>query len=148
MYARPGVFLAIALTLVLAVSPSSQQIQPAPIPHDSGQGVTPAFEGWYRNADGTFTLSFGYFNRNYREALDIPIGANNRFDPGPADQGQPTHFLARRQTGIFTIVVLFMALGVVAVPTGLVASALGRLRLREEAAAENPPPAKPEKTGR
>jgi hypothetical protein len=105
MYARPGVFLAIALTLVLAVSPSSQQIQPAPIPHDSGQGVTPAFEGWYRNADGTFTLSFGYFNRNYREALDIPIGANNRFDPGPADQGQPTHFLARRQTGIFTIVV-------------------------------------------
>jgi hypothetical protein len=106
MYARTGVFLTLALTLALVVSPSSQQtIQPAPIPHDSGQGVTPAFEGWYRNADGTFTLSFGYFNRNYREALEIPVGPNNRFEPAPADQGQPTHFLPRRQTGIFTVVV-------------------------------------------
>jgi hypothetical protein len=94
------------LTGALTVSVSSQQtIQPAPIPHDSGQGVAPAFEGWFRNPDGTFTLSFGYFNRNYREALDIPVGPNNRFDPGPPDQGQPTHFLARRQTGIFTVVV-------------------------------------------
>ena len=67
--------------------------------------MAPAFEGWFRNADGTFTLSFGYFNRNYREALDIPVGPNNRFEPGPADQGQPTHFLPRRQTGIFTVVV-------------------------------------------
>ena len=29
-----------------------------------GQTVTPAFEGWYRNHDGTYSLSFGYFNRN------------------------------------------------------------------------------------
>ena len=99
-------FTALVLTVALAVSASSQQvIQPAPIPHDSGQGVAPAFEGWYRNADGTFTLSFGYFNRNYREALEIPVGPNNRFDPAPADQGQPTHFLPRRQTGMFTVVV-------------------------------------------
>jgi hypothetical protein len=105
---RPPVvlFMAIVLTVALGVSAASQQtIQPAPIPHDSGQGVAPAFEGWYRNADGTFTLSFGYFNRNYREALDIPIGPDNRLDPAPADQGQPTHFLPRRQTGIFTVVV-------------------------------------------
>jgi hypothetical protein len=105
---RPPVvlFMAIVLTVAVGVSAASQQtIQPAPIPHDSGQGVAPAFEGWYRNADGTFTLSFGYFNRNYREALDIPIGPDNRLDPAPADQGQPTHFLPRRQTGIFTVVV-------------------------------------------
>ncbi len=106
MRTRPGVVLALVLTVALAVSAASQQtIQPAPIPHDSGQGVAPAFEGWYRNADGTFTLSFGYFNRNYREALDIPVGPNNRLDPAPADQGQPTYFLPRRQTGIFTLVV-------------------------------------------
>ncbi len=110
MRTRPGVFLALVLTVALTVAltvfgASQQTIQPAPIPHDSGQGVAPAFEGWYRNADGTFTLSFGYFNRNYREALDIPVGPNNRFDPAPADQGQPTHFLPRRQTGIFTVVV-------------------------------------------
>lgn len=77
----------------------------APIPHDSGQGVTPSFEGWYTNPDGTYSLSFGYFNRNYRETPDIPIGPNNRLEPGPVDQGQPTHFLPRRQTGVFTVVV-------------------------------------------
>jgi hypothetical protein len=67
--------------------------------------VTPSFEGWFENPDGSYTLSFGYFNRNYREELDIQPGPNNRFEPGPPDQGQPTHFLPRRQTGIFTVVV-------------------------------------------
>jgi hypothetical protein len=106
MRPRFGPFMGLVLTVAVAVSAAPQQtIQPAPIPHDTGQGVAPAFEGWYRNADGTFTLSFGYFNRNYREALDIPVGPNNRFDPAPVDQGQPTYFLPRRQTGIFTVVV-------------------------------------------
>ena len=81
------------------------QTRDAPIPHASGQSISPAYEGWYSNPDGTFTLSFGYFNRNHEERLDIPVGADNRFEPGPADRGQPTHFLPRRQTGIFTVVV-------------------------------------------
>jgi hypothetical protein len=72
---------------------------------DSGQGVTGAFEGWYPNPNGTFTLIVGYFNRNQKEALDIPIGPNNRIEPGGPDQGQPTHFLPRRQWGVFTITV-------------------------------------------
>jgi hypothetical protein len=72
---------------------------------DVGQGVTAAYEGWYRNADGSFTLLIGYFNRNKKEALDIPIGPNNRIEPGGPDQGQPTHFLPRRQWGVFTITV-------------------------------------------
>jgi hypothetical protein len=106
MHTRLTAAVALVSTVVLAGSASMQQvIQPAPIPHDSGQGVTPAFEGWYKNPDGTFTLSFGYFNRNYREALDIPVGPNNKFEPAAADQGQPTHFLPRRQTGVFAVVV-------------------------------------------
>ena len=40
----------------------------------SGQTVTPAYEGWYRNADGSFTLSFGYYNRNASESVEIPAG--------------------------------------------------------------------------
>ncbi len=32
-----------------------------------GQTVTPAFEGWYVNPDGTKTLSFGYYNRTVDE---------------------------------------------------------------------------------
>jgi hypothetical protein len=48
-------------------------------------------------------LLVGYFNRNRNETLDIPIGPNNRIEPGGPDMGQPTHFLTRRQWGVFTI---------------------------------------------
>ncbi|MCU1338306.1 MAG: hypothetical protein JWO19_3887 [Bryobacterales bacterium] len=81
-----------------------QQVYIEP-PHDSGQGVTPAYEGWFPNADGSFSLLFGYFNRNLKQELDIPIGPNNRIEPGGPDQGQPTHFLTRRRWGMFTITV-------------------------------------------
>jgi hypothetical protein len=73
--------------------------------HESGQSVTGAFEGWFKNPDGTFSLLLGYFNRNASEELDIPIGPDNRIEPGGPDQGQPTHFLPRRQWGIFTVTV-------------------------------------------
>ena len=81
------------------------QSRDQPIRHDTGQSVSPSFEGWYPNPDGTFTLSFGYLNRNFEQTLDIPVGVNNHFEPGAADRGQPTHFLSRRQTGIFTVTV-------------------------------------------
>jgi esterase len=73
--------------------------------HDSGQGVTGSFEGWFKNSDGTLSLLLGYFNRNTKEELDIPIGTNNSIQPGGPDQGQPTHFLTGRQWGLFTITV-------------------------------------------
>ncbi len=78
------------------------QVEP---PHVSGQGVTAAFEGWYPNKDGTSTILIGYYNRNLKEALDIPVGPNNRVEPGGPDRGQPTHFLPGRQWGVFTITV-------------------------------------------
>src|SRR5260370_20099569 len=78
---------------------------PAEPRHDSGQGVTGAFEGWFKNQDGSFNLLFGYYNRNQREDLEIPVGANNRIEPGGPDQGQPTHFLTGRQWGLFTVTV-------------------------------------------
>ena len=74
-------------------------------PHDSGQSVTAAFEGWFPNADGTFSILFGYYNRNFKQELDIPIGPDNHIEPGRPDQGQPTHFLTRRQWGVFTVTV-------------------------------------------
>jgi hypothetical protein len=73
--------------------------------HDTGQGVTGAFEGWFKNQDGSFSLLFGYYNRNQKQDLEIPIGPNNRMDPGGPDQGQPTHFLPGRQWGVFTVTV-------------------------------------------
>src|SRR6266851_4598823 len=81
------------------------QVQDPPIPHDRGQSVSPSFEGWYKNADGTYSLSYGYFNRNFKEEPDIEAGSNNKFSPGPEDRGQPTHFMTRRVFGAFAVVV-------------------------------------------
>ena len=95
---------AVLAGLVLVVSAVLHgQLREAPIPHTSGQSVTPSFEGWYQNADGSYSLSFGYLNRNYEEVVDIPVGPDNRIEPGPADQGQPTRFQTRRHTGTFTV---------------------------------------------
>jgi len=69
----------------------------------SGQDVVPSFDGWLRNTDGSFTMVFGYFNRNFEEELSIPVGSNNMLEPGMPDQGQPTYFLARRHAWIFRV---------------------------------------------
>jgi hypothetical protein len=68
-----------------------------------GQNVVPAYEGFWRNADGTFDLMFGYYNRNWEEELDIPVGPGNTLDPGGPDQGQPTHFFPRRNQFVFKV---------------------------------------------
>jgi len=69
----------------------------------AGDSVTGAYEGWYYNADGSRTFLVGYYNRNSQQELDIPIGPNNRIEPGGPDMGQPTHFLPGRQWGVFTV---------------------------------------------
>jgi hypothetical protein len=70
-----------------------------------GQTIQPVFEGWEKNADGTFSMLFGYMNRNYQETPYIPVGQNNSFSPGPEDRGQPTHFYTRRQSFVFRVTV-------------------------------------------
>jgi hypothetical protein len=83
---------------------AQQQLKQEP-PHDSGQGVTPAYEGYFENPDGSLSLLFGYFNRNFKQNLDIPVGPDNRIEPGGPDRGQPTYFLTARQWGVFTVTV-------------------------------------------
>jgi hypothetical protein len=70
-----------------------------------GASVTPAYDGWYDNPDGTHTFLIGYYSRNWTQEVDIPIGPNNHFEPGDPDRGQPTHFLPNRNFGMFTITV-------------------------------------------
>jgi hypothetical protein len=70
-----------------------------------GESVTPAFEGWFDNPDGSHNLLFGYYNRNSQQELDIPIGADNTIQPGGPDRGQPTHFLTGREFGVFIVTV-------------------------------------------
>jgi hypothetical protein len=98
-----SVNLCIAISLAGALLAAEQL--PLEPKHDSGQNVTAAFEGWYKNPDGSFSILLGYYNRNLKQDLDIPIGPNNRITPGGPDQGQPTHFLPGRQWGMFTIAV-------------------------------------------
>lgn len=70
-----------------------------------GLPVIPIFEGAYENEDGSVTYSFGYLNRNTGEALEIPLGSNNRIEPAEYSGMQPARFETRRHTGVFTITV-------------------------------------------
>lgn len=70
-----------------------------------GSTVTPAYEGWYLNPDGTLTQSWGFYNRNSEEVLEIPHGPDNYIEPARFDGAQPTHFPPGRQWGAFGIVV-------------------------------------------
>jgi len=70
-----------------------------------GEPVYPVFEGWRENPDGSTNFMFGYMNENWEQQPHIPIGENNYFSPGDADQGQPTSFLPRRNRFTFEVTV-------------------------------------------
>ncbi len=82
--------------------------QQSPFPgiqYTRGQDVSPTFEGWERNPDGSFSMWFGYYNRNNEDDIDVPIGAENALDLGNGDQGQPTHFYPGRHWFVFKVAV-------------------------------------------
>ena len=89
-------------TSLLAQNPD--QWLNAPVP-PTGRQIIPFFEGWYANPDGTYTLSFGYLNRNPDTTADIPLGERNLIEPSKYDGVQPTHFLPSRRRGWFAITV-------------------------------------------
>lgn len=89
----------IALVAAALIAPALAGAQ-AP---SRGQAVTPVYEGFWRNTDGTYDLLFGYYNRNWEEEIHVPVGAGNTVEPGGPDQGQPTHFFPRRNQFVFKI---------------------------------------------
>ena len=103
MLKRFFVAVAIAGAFVAAHAQTPQGALPLEPSKERGTSVTPAYEGWYQNPDGSFTLLVGYYNRNSKQTLDVPIGPDNKIEPGPPDQGQPTFFEIGRQWGVFTI---------------------------------------------
>ena len=98
---RVAVCRALALTLS-AVLAGLAGVS-AQVTYQKGQNVAPVYEGWEQNPDGSFNLVFGYFNRNWVEEIDVPVGPNNTLDPGGPDSGQPTHFLPRRNRFLFRV---------------------------------------------
>ena len=95
-----------ALMLVLAV-PSGVSAQGNPDPtsfkFNQGQNIVPIFEGWAKNPDGTFAMWFGYYNRNYAETPVLPVGPENKIEPGAPDRGQPTYFYTRTHRMGFSV---------------------------------------------
>ena len=84
--------------LSLLAGPSAQSLS-----YTNGQNISPAYEGWEQASDGSKYFLFGYMNRNWEEEIDVPVGAENSFNVGGADQGQPTHFLPRRNRFVFRV---------------------------------------------
>src|SRR5664279_4556750 len=74
--------------------PSAQPTQPIYLQYD----------GFVRNKDGSFVLSFGYFNLNNADVTVSP-GDANTFSPGPADRNQPVRFLKGRHRFACSMVV-------------------------------------------
>jgi len=103
--------LTAALAAAVVVTGSAQQGQgqnPSQLPlslglREKGSSLTGAFEGWYHDRDGSIRVLVGYMNRNTKQEFDIPVGPNNKIEPGGPDQGQPTHFQSGRQWGVFTV---------------------------------------------
>ncbi len=113
---RPALILGLAVLMAVpafAQNPNNSRygnglrmpLSPAP---PTGEPIAPFLEGWFKNDDDTFTLSFGYFNLNTGEAHDIPIGPNNFIEPAEYNGRQPTHFPTgryRRDRGVFEVTV-------------------------------------------
>lgn len=91
------VFAARAQTIATDALPDDTQFGRA-----GGQNIQPVYEGWQKLPDGHIVMWFGYLNRNYQEQVDVPVGANNRFDL-KTDLGQPTHFYTRRHLFVFKV---------------------------------------------
>src|SRR5439155_3396152 len=95
-----------ALVFALVVSRGvAAQSNPDPFgfKFNSGQSVQPIFEGWSKTSGGGFLMHFGYLNRNYVETMEIPVGPDNKLDPGDPDRGQPTFFNARIHRMAFSV---------------------------------------------
>lgn len=106
LWAVAGLMLALPLT-----GAAQEQIQQysylysqQPMP-DEGLPVSPFFEGWYDNGDGTVTFSFGYLNRNKTTVRHIPHGEGNRIENSDFQGVQPTVFHPGRHRGVFAVTV-------------------------------------------
>jgi hypothetical protein len=88
----------LVFVLLLSSSLGAQSLS-----YTKGQNISPAYEGWEQGADGAKYFLFGYMNRNWVEEIDVPVGPDNGFNLGGADQGQPTHFLPRRNRFVFRV---------------------------------------------
>ena len=75
----------------VAVLILSSALLPAVALAQRNQPIYPVYDGFVKNADGTYTLAFGYFSHN-AEVVNVPPGPENIFAPEPGDRQQPVAF--------------------------------------------------------
>ena len=92
------VFLFVLAFLLVGQSGEAQRLS-----YSSGQNISPGYEGWEEDPDGSRWFVFGYMNRNWEDEPNIPVGPENSISPGGPDLGQPTHFLPRRNRFVFRV---------------------------------------------
>jgi len=93
----------VAAGLTLASGSVSVAVHAQVLTYTKGQPISAAYEGWEKDADGSKYFVFGYMNKNWEEEIDIAVGPDNGFQPGPVDRGQPTHFFQRRNRYVFRV---------------------------------------------
>lgn len=107
---RVPVLAALVASTAWLMSPGISALQQSRLPlplepfGDANEAVYPAFEGWGVSQDNSgYYIVLGYRNRNRTQVVEVPIGPNNRIEPGGPDYGQPTVFEPGRQTSVFAI---------------------------------------------
>jgi len=101
------VALTVAVLAIPGVAAAQQKegLLSGNIKYNSGQSVQPVFEGWTRRPDGSYQFYFGYLNRNHAEEVQVPVGADNKIEPGGPDRGQPAYFYTRFHRQLFSVAV-------------------------------------------
>jgi hypothetical protein len=92
-----------AACLAFASGSASSVAHAQVLTYSKGQPISAAYEGWEVDPDGSKYFIFGYENKNWEEEIDLPVGPDNGFQPGPPDRGQPTHFFPRRNRYVFRV---------------------------------------------
>ena len=99
-WTRSSAWLLVTAAIALT---GGQDVHAQSLSYSSGQNISPGYEGWEEDPDGSRWFVFGYMNRNWEEEPEIPVGPENSIEPGGPDLGQPTHFLPRRNRFVFRV---------------------------------------------
>ena len=89
-----------ALELGVFAQTPQLPLQPA---RDTVRALPPRSRGGTRTRTAATPCSSATSIATSKQTLDIPVGPNNRIEPGGPDYGQPTYFEPRRQWGVFAI---------------------------------------------
>jgi hypothetical protein len=83
----PRLSLIVVMSIVVVMALGATSASPLAQQPTKGLNIAPVYEGWEQNADGSYDMIFGYFNRNWNEWIDLPTGPANNIEPGGPDQG-------------------------------------------------------------